>query len=140
MMALSFGGGDSFEDGHIRWRFSSIQKSGSEWKLLMTATVDRGWHVYSQSIEEGGPMPTSVVFDKDAGYKLVGKTIESGDVKKSYDSTFMMDVALYEDKVVFSQRVKVRSKMKITGQVSYSVCSEQTCVPGETRFSIGVGN
>ncbi len=100
-MVLSFGRNDTYEDGHIRWRFSSIEQSGSEWKLLFTASVDRGWHVYSQSIEEGGPMPTSIGFEKNESYKLVGKTIESGDVKKYYDSTFMMDVAWYEEHVVF---------------------------------------
>jgi hypothetical protein len=139
MIALAFGGGNKYEDGHIQWRFSSIEQSGSEWKLLFTAVVDRGWHLYSQSIEEGGPMPTSIIFDKADGYKLVGKMSEHGDVRKSYDSTFMMDVAWYEGHVVFSQRVKARSKTNVTGEITYSVCSEEMCIPGEVRFSIEVG-
>lgn len=139
MIILSFGSGDIREDGHIRWQFSSIEQSGSEWKLLFTAVVDRGWHLYSISMEEGGPMPTSILFDKNSSYKLVGKMSEHGNVRKSYDSTFMMDVAWYEGPVVFSQRVKARSKTKIKGEIMYSVCSEQTCIPGEVRFSIDVG-
>lgn len=139
MIALSFDGGDVYEDGHIQWRFSSIEQSGSEWKLLFTATVDRGWHLYSQSIEEGGPMPTLVRFDKVNNYKLVGKVRERGDVRSSYDSTFMMNVSWYEGQVVFSQRVRVRSKTKVTGEIAYSVCSDHTCIPGEVRFSIEVG-
>src|SRR3954469_19737455 len=107
MMALSFGGSSVYENGHIQWHFSSIEQSGSEWKLLFTAAVDRGWHVYSQSVGEGGPMPTSIGFDESGSYKLIGKTIESGDVRKSYDSTFMMDVTWYEGHVIFSQRIKV---------------------------------
>jgi DsbC/DsbD-like thiol-disulfide interchange protein len=140
MMALSFGGSSVYENGHIQWHFSSIEQSGSEWKLLFTAAVDRGWHIYSQSTAEGGPMPTAIVFDRNASYKLIGKTLERGDVKKSYDSTFMMDVAWYEGDVVFSQRVKVKSRTKVTGEVSYSVCSEQTCIPGEVKFTIDVGH
>lgn len=139
MIALSLGGGSEYEDGHIQWRFSSIEQSGSEWKLLFTAVVDRGWHLYSQSIEEGGPMPTSIVFEKSTNYKLVGEMSEHGVVKKSYDSTFMMEVAWYEGQVVFSQRVKARSKARVTGEIRYSVCSEEMCIPGEIRFSIEVG-
>ena len=140
MLALSFGGDNVYEDGHIQWRFSSIEQSGSDWKLLLTAVVDRGWHLYSQSMEEGGPMPTLILFDKNVNYKLVGKMSEHGDVKKSYDSTFMMNVAWYEGQVVFYQRVKVRSKTKVSGEIKYSVCSDQVCIPGEVRFSIDVGH
>jgi len=140
MIALSFDSGDVYEDGHIQWRFSSIEQSGSEWKLLFTATVDRGWHLYSQSIEEGGPMPTLVRFDKVNNYKLVGKVREHGDVRSSYDSTFMMNASWYEGQVVFSQRVRVRPKTAVTGEIGYSVCSDQTCIPGEVRFSIEVGH
>jgi hypothetical protein len=139
MIVLSFGSGKSHEDGHIQWRFSSLEQSGSEWKLLFTAVVDRGWHLYSQSIEEGGPMPTSIVFDKSVTYKLVGKTMEHGDLKRSYDSTFMMEVAWYEGQVVFSQRVRARSKTKVEGEIIYSVCSDERCIPGEVRFKFDVG-
>src|SRR4051812_22860352 len=92
MVALLFGS-NAYNDGHIEWQFSSIEQSGSEWKLLFTAVIDRGWHLYSQSVGDGGPMPTSIAFDKATGYKLIGKMSEYGDVRKSYDSTFMMDVS-----------------------------------------------
>ena len=85
-------------------------------------------------------MPTSIVFDKSDRYKLVGKTMERGDLRKSYDSTFMMDVAWYEGRVVFSQRVKARLKTSVEGQITYSVCSDETCIPGEVRFRIDVGH
>jgi len=84
-------------------------------------------------------MPTTIMFDRNTSYKLVGKTTESGEMKKSYDSTFMMDVTWYEGHVVFSQRVKVKAKTKVTGRISYSVCSEETCIPGEVRFNLDVG-
>ena len=126
-------------DDHIKWRFSSVEQSGSEWKLVFTATIDRGWHLYSQNLEEGGPMPTEFDFNKEAAYKLVGKTVEAGDEKKSYDSTFMMNVLWYEGQVVFVQKVKAKSKTKVTGDISYSVCSEQTCIPGTVKFSLDVG-
>ncbi len=127
------------DDGHIRWRFSSVKENKSEYKLVFTAVVDRGWHLYSQFLEEGGPMPTSFEFEGSNDFKLLGKVVENGESKQVYDSTFMMNVVWYEKEVEFTQRVKIRSGVKITGQIRYSVCSEERCVPGNTRFSIETG-
>ena len=124
------------EDGHIRWHFSSVKQHKSEWRLEFAASIDSGWHLYSQSIEDGGPMPTSFKFDVDRNVRLLGESVENGERRIVYDSTFMMDVAWYEEKVVFTQRVKSRMNIKVTGEISYSVCSEERCVPGTVRFSI----
>jgi thiol:disulfide interchange protein DsbD len=145
MMLVAFGPSDrvSIEvqaplDDHIEWHFSSEQ-SGSEWKLLFTATIDRGWHLYSQSMEDGGPMPTEFTFVRGEGYRLLGKVMETGDVVKSYDSTFVMDVAWYEKQVLFTQRVKAKSKVDVEGEIKYSVCSKEVCVPGSVKFKLAVG-
>jgi thiol:disulfide interchange protein DsbD len=126
------------EDGHIRWKFSSVKTSRSESQLVFTATVDKGWHLYSQYLEEGGPMPTSFEFVKDEKYKLLGKVNEAGAAKTVFDSTFVMNVVWYEDEVMFTQRVKVKSNVKVAGEIDYSVCSEERCIPGTVRFSIDV--
>jgi hypothetical protein len=138
-LLVSAGNAGVKENEHIRWHFSSLAQSGSEWKLLFAADVDRGWHLYSQFTPEGGPLPTSFEFDGE-GYKLLRRTIEAGDLKKAYDSTFMVNVKWYEGEVIFSQRVKVRSKTKVSGVIRYSVCSGEVCIPGAVRFSLDVGN
>jgi hypothetical protein len=126
-------------DGHIRWDFSSVKQSKSEWKLVFSAKVDKGWHLYSQNLEEDGPMPTVFKFATDDKFKLLGNVNEAGVAKTVYDSTFMMNVVWYESEVLFTQRVKVKSDVKVTGEINYSVCSEERCIPGTVRFSIDVG-
>jgi thiol:disulfide interchange protein DsbD len=139
LMTFGHGGHVAQRDDHIEWRFSSVEQSGSDWKLQFTATIDRGWHLYSQSLEPGGPMPTEFAFERGDGYRLSGEVIETGDVKKSYDSTFMVDVAWYEKQVVFTQHVKAKSKGEVRGEIRYSVCSEEMCVPGAVKFKLVVG-
>lgn len=129
---------DKAEDGHIRWNFSSVKDSKLEWTLVFTAKMDKGWHLYSQNLEEGGPMPTVFNFFKDGRFKLLGSVKEAGVAKTVYDSTFMMNVVWYESEVVFTQRVKVRSDVNVTGEINYSVCSDERCIPGTVRFSIEV--
>lgn len=139
VLLLAFMDARGQEADHVDWHFSSLKQSGSEWKLVFTASLDRGWHLYSQSTEEGGPMPTSFVFEKSEGYKLSGKTKEMGDLRKAYDSTFMVDVAFYERSVSFIQVVKAKAKGVVRGEISYAVCSEEMCIPGSVRFSLNVG-
>jgi len=127
-----------FEDGHVRWNFSSVKRSKSEWDLLFTAKVDRGWHLYSQNLDEGGPMPTTFRFSKDESVKLLGKVKETGVAQTVYDSTFMMNVDWYENEVVFTQRVKVKADVRVTGEINYSVCSEERCIPGTVTFNIDI--
>lgn len=124
---------------HVDWRFSSVEQSGSQWKLVFTAVIDRGWHLYSQNTPEGGPMPVTFKFSKDESYRLSGKVKESGLLKKGYDDVFMTDVLWYEETVIFSQVVKVGSRCTVKGEVDYSVCSEEMCIPGVVRFSLDVG-
>jgi len=126
------------EVGHIQWQFSSLQQSSTEWELAFTAKIDRGWHLYSQSIEEGGPMPTSFEFDEGDGFELLGNVTEAGEAKQVFDSIFVMNVVWYETEVVFTQRVKAKSDVSVSGKVSYSVCSEERCIPGSTRFAISL--
>lgn len=137
------------EDDHIRWQFSSLRQSDSVWKLLFTAVIDPGWHLYSQSTPRGGPMPVVFEFSKAGGFRLVGSVREVGMMKKGFDEVFMVDVKWYEGNVVFTQEVKVSGgggkngrggKGKVTGEISYSVCSGEMCMPGNVRFSLDVGD
>lgn len=121
-------------DDHIRWHFSSLKQSKFEWKLVFTADIDRGWHLYSQKLEPDGPMPTTFAFEKDNRLKLLGDVKEDGESRAEYDSTFMVNVVWYERKVVFTQKVRVRSKVQVHGKIGYQVCSEERCIPGSVMF------
>jgi thiol:disulfide interchange protein DsbD len=143
VLAHGFAGAQATDEDHIRWQFSSLKQSGSEWKLVFTAVIDRGWHLYSQSTPAGGPMPVRFVFAGPNGFRFLNKVQESGVLKTGYDEVFLVDVLWYEDNVVFTRTVKVtgrEGKYKVTGEIEYSVCSGEMCVPGSIRFSLDVGD
>ena len=53
----------------------------------MNATIDKGWHLYSQYINMGGPLPTVFTFEPSSNYELDGKTSESKPIDY-YDDTY----------------------------------------------------
>ena len=62
--------------------------------------------------------------------ELVGKTTEDGHKKEGFDEMFGMNVVKFTDKVVFTQKVKVKKGTKsIKGVVNYMCCDSEMCLP-----------
>jgi len=116
---------------HIVWKFEAKKKTATEYEIIITATVDKPWHIYSQNSGKEGPIPTSFVFKKNPLLTLSGKTLESGKAEKSYDDLFKTQVIFYNNTVVFTQIVKLKSPVKttFTGVVDYMLCNDRECTP-----------
>lgn len=116
----------------VTWSYSNKQVSDSEYELILIANIDNGWHLYSQFIAEGGPVPTSFKFKPSPDYVLVGKVSEAPKPKKVFEKVFEMDVAFFEKKATFTQRVKLKiPATKIKGSLTFMVCDDSQCLPPE---------
>ncbi len=116
---------------HIVWKFEAKKKSATEYEIVITATVDKPWHIYSQHSGKEGPIPTSFMFKKNPLITLSGKTLEKGNMEKSYDDLFKTQVIYFNNTVVFTQVVKLKAPVKTTfsGVVDYMLCNDRECTP-----------
>ncbi len=114
----------------VKWSFTVNQNTPSTAELIITANIEKKWHLYSQYMEEGGPIVTSFVFNKDKAYKLDGKTSEPKP-HAEYDEMFKMTVKYFNDKAIFKQKIKILSNQDFTvkGSFEYMVCNEGSCIP-----------
>lgn len=120
----------------VKWKFSLNKISQTESELVFTATIDEGWHLYSQDLPEGGPIPTSFTYAKGLGYFAEGKPLEPKAIEV-YDKQFDMKVRYFSGKVEFKQKVKVMSAkpVEIKGVIEYMCCDDEKCLPPtETEF------
>lgn len=124
----------------IKWTFTTVPLDKREAKLIFTCNLDDGWHIYSQFLEDGGPLPTSFTFVPDRSYTLEGKVEEESTPVKEIDNVFMMPITWYEDTAIFSQRVKLHSPVTtIRGSVAFMSCNGFMCLPpDEISFSVEV--
>jgi thiol:disulfide interchange protein DsbD len=117
--------------GHkeVTWNFS-LEKSGKDYVIKMEATIQSGWHIYSQNIKGDGPVPTSFTFELPKGSKLKGKTNEP-EATEVFDESFGMKVKYFSNKVVFTQKIsgKLNGEQLIKGKVNYMICNDQMCLP-----------
>lgn len=123
----------------VKWSYAAKKTSKTEATLYLKATIDEGWHLYSQNMADGGPVKTSFKFTPAKTYKLVGKTTEPKAIVK-FEKSFDMNVSYFEKSVIFQQKVKLTgASATVKGTLEYMVCDDSQCLPPETvEFSIPV--
>lgn len=122
----------------VAWSFNAKPASEQEVTLTFTANIDGNWHIYSQHIEEGGPIPTSFTFKSSPDYELVGKTVEVTQPKNVFEEVFSMNVAYFEKKAVFTQKIRLKVPgTTVSGTVEFMACNDRQCLPpDEVEFNI----
>ncbi|MGA1227471.1 MAG: protein-disulfide reductase DsbD family protein [Tamlana sp.] len=114
----------------VKWTTSVKKVSDTEYTLISKATVESGWHLYSQDVPEDGPIPTTFTYnDSEGTFKLIGSTKEEeGHVID--DPIFQMKIKYFEKSAVFVQEVEVSEKLTtINGMVEFMVCDDSRCLP-----------
>ncbi|MDR9487136.1 MAG: protein-disulfide reductase DsbD family protein [Salibacter sp.] len=116
----------------VEWSFRSEPVGNGEFDLYFESTIDEGWHLYGNDIPEGGPIPTTFMFEESSGYELVGDLVEPSNKIVKDDPVFMMELTYFEEKAVFKHRVKLKEKTaNIKGELEFMVCDEARCLPPE---------
>ena len=98
--------------------------SDNEAEIIFTGTVDKGWHVYSTDLPEGGPISATFNVDKIEGAELIGKLTPRGKQIEKMDPIFGMQVRFFESKAQFVQKIKLTGgAYKLTGYLEYGACN-----------------
>ena len=124
----------------VTWQFGTKKLADKEVIIFIKATIDDGWHLYSQHVGEGGPEPTKIVFNPSKDFVLQGKTAEPK-AETVFEEVFKMNVPYFDSEVVFQQRLKLNNGNKdtaIKGTITYMVCNDTQCIPDEKDFTIVV--
>lgn len=114
----------------VKWSTSVEKISETEYELISTATIEPGWHLYSQTVPEDGPIPTTFSYDNENGsFKLIGNTKE----EEGYtidDPVFGMKIKFFETQAIFEQSIQVlNNKNTVNGFVEFMVCDDTRCLP-----------
>src|SRR5688572_17788956 len=112
----------------VSWTFTSKKVSDKVYELRMTATIQPGWHLYSQSQPEDAiAQPTSFNFNNNPLLDFEGKVKEIGKLEKFKDEKLDLSANQYSKKVDFIQLVKIKGKAKtnVTGKLEYQTCDDK---------------
>jgi hypothetical protein len=115
----------------VQWSYAAKKVSDKVYQVVITATLPKPWHIYSQYTPDGGPKPTKIVYTKNPLLVIEGVPKENGSLKTVHDDNFGVDVKYFGDKVEFVQTIQLKAaaKTSVTGTINYMVCNDEKCLP-----------
>jgi len=125
----------------VQWAFSAKKINPTTYEVHLTANIESGWHIYSQTTPDGGPVPTSIAFAKNPLLAVDGSASEVGTLEQHHVPLFGVDVKQFSNKVDFVQTVKLKGKAKtaLNGTIEFMTCNDHECLPPKTqKFSIAL--
>lgn len=113
----------------IQWNFTSEKVSDDEYKIILQADLEEGWHLYTQDPGEG-PLPTVYSLESNDNYTLVGGFTESDFITKLEPVFDDQELSFFEKHAEIFQTIKVNGALsEVKGMVTYMVCNDEMCMP-----------
>lgn len=111
-------------------------KPGDKIDIKVSAKLNEGWHVYSTTPVEEGPVPTEIAFADTAPLKMAGKIRQPKPIVK-FDENFGVNTEYYDKDVVFTVPAVVKENAKNGTQkaiveVTFMACNDRMCLPPKT--------
>lgn len=118
----------------VKWDIKA-EPSGEngEYEIIFKAKVKDGWWIYSQFLEEDGPIPTTIYFDDESAFTKMGQASESGSKKVSeFDENFEMELIKFKKDMTLIQKIRLNddiSSATVSGYIEFMTCDKTRCLP-----------
>jgi DsbC/DsbD-like thiol-disulfide interchange protein len=113
----------------VKWAVSIENRTATTADLILTATIEKGWHLYSQHLDGDGPVPTTFSF-KQLGTATLKGEVSEGKGKVELDPNFDMQLKYFEGTARFIQKIALTPKAtEVKGEVEFMVCDDKRCLP-----------
>ena len=126
----------------VSWNYSAKKIGDKTYEIHMTATIQTGWHLYSQTQPEDAiAIPTGIKFTSNPLVTAEGPVKEVGKMEKFHDKKLSLSANQYSKKVDFVQVVKLKANAKtnVSGSIEYQTCDDEKCLPPKTvKFSVAI--
>jgi len=127
--------------GPVEWSLSTDATSvapGSSVLLRLKAVIAPGFHLYSLTTPQGGPIPTTI---RIAAPPIAGVSIYEPKPERHTDPSFNIPVETYSGEVDFLISTTLRKDvaegpLMLDATVRYQACSDRICLPPVERLAV----
>lgn len=126
-------------DNPIKIETSVKKISETEYDIVFSATLFKGWYLYSQYNPDEASLPLEITIqDGETGYDLVGKATEK-DTFKKYSDTWEKEEIVFKGKALITQRIQLTNKDITTIKLNFfgQVC-KTACINIDEDFSFSL--
>ncbi len=124
---------------HVHWKLETVSTAapGSKFLAKLTATIDPGWHLYSFTTPQPGPIATTLKLHDDAKAFASYRVFQPKPEIK-FDPNFNRNTETYVTSAIFVVELSLagnvaQAPLSVVAQPRYQVCSDNSCIPPVTR-------
>ena len=113
------------------WKYSFNRISDTEAEIVLTSTIEDGWHVYSVYLDSNSSaLPTEVIWEESEAFTLLGGLIEP-EPHEEFDPNFEEVLKWHEHEVTLRQKILIHSAepFKVKGEFTFMACNDKMCLP-----------
>lgn len=129
----------------VKWKYQVNKINNEEYEAVLTATIEKGWHLYSKDLPPETGIPTNVEINTEH-IQPIGDVIEVGKKKSEFSEAFGAQIVYYSDSARFIQRFRLEnpeSGADVRTQITFQACDDRICLaPNTLEFTqaISMGN
>ncbi|UOE41408.1 thioredoxin family protein [Chryseobacterium suipulveris] len=119
----------------VKFKYTVNTLPNDEYEAVLTATMDKGWHIYSQDLPEDSGIPTEMKVSSKDGITLIGKVVEVGKKIDEFSEAFGAQIVYYSNTAQFKQKFKLKNNSKpanIVAEITYQTCDDRVCLAPNT--------
>lgn len=117
------------QDQPVRWSATAVQTKPAVFRVLLTAAIAPGWHLYSLKEIPGGPKATRIDLIDPAAWEWAAP-IESPEPERAEDSNFSTEVEFYSSSVDFTLQARRKQEGRpLALRLRYQCCTDKECLP-----------
>ena len=118
----------------VKFQLKINELKNNEYEAVLTADLEKNWHIYSKDIPEDSGIPTEMrVSGKNI--ELIGKVTEAGKKEDEFSEAFGVSIVYYSNSVAFKQKFKLKNPVQpsnVIAEITYQTCDDRVCLAPNT--------
>ena len=116
---------------HAKWQVVAAAPGSGSTELVLTVTLEPGWHLNANDPDRPYLIPTSLEIDPPAGTTIESLRYPEA-VVRSLAFAAGRPLRLYEGTFTIRGRLAGPPPRRFTARLSYQACNDETCLPPRT--------
>ena len=118
----------------VKFQLKINELKNNEYEAVLTAHLEKNWHIYSKDIPEDSGIPTEMKVS-GKNIELIGKVTEVGKKEDEFSEAFGVRIVYYSNSVAFKQKFKLKNSAQpsnVIAEITYQTCDDRVCLAPNT--------
>ncbi|SEF77171.1 thiol:disulfide interchange protein DsbD [Halpernia humi] len=119
----------------VKFKYDIKDLGNNQYEAVLTASIEKGWHIYSKDLPEDSGIPTEMNLTSTEGIDLIGKVTEVGKKHDEFSEAFGARIVFYSNQVLFKQKFKLKNPANaanVSAEITYQTCNDRICLAPNT--------